>query len=334
MDVCAFSPLLYLGPDTSSLAALSYSLHKSLAEEHNGKERWQYRALTTLSVNADISDKRRKQAGAAPATALKWLDKSIVSHTSTIGTPKTTSQVHPRMMTESLIELSKGRGLEVVYGTADRLEKGASGGYKVAGVRRDGGDKFEVEVDKVVVAAGPWTGELIRKFNKSLGTPLKAGRSLSIRGSRAHSVVIRPPASAQLEAQALFTSIKTGSTSCEPEIYNRPDGTAYACGPTDDSPLPRLASDVRVDQAACDSILRQVGGLAPGFLDGTVEANQACYLPVGSGDPVIGEVAPGVVVASGHSCWGICNGPGTGLVVSEIVLDGKAKSADISELLP
>ena len=42
----------------------------------------------------------------------------------------------------------------------------------------------------------------------------------------------------------------------------------------------------------------------------------------------------GVYVASGHSCWGITQGPGTGLVMSEIVLEGKAKSADVSRLLP
>ena len=88
------------------------------------------------------------------------------------------------------------------------------------------------------------------------------------------------------------------------------------------------------DPAACASIVSQVGRLAPGFLDGAIEARQACFLPVGSGEPVIGEVAPGVLVASGNSCWGICNGPGMGRVVSELVLDGRARSADISKLSP
>lgn len=42
----------------------------------------------------------------------------------------------------------------------------------------------------------------------------------------------------------------------------------------------------------------------------------------------------GVYVASGHSCWGITQGPGTGLIMSEILLEGKAKSADVGKLKP
>lgn len=96
---------------------------------------------------------------------------------------------------------------------------------------------------------------------------------------------------------------------------NRPDGTAYACGPTDSSPLPTLASEVKVDEQAIASIISQAGGLAPDYLavndstySATVVAKQACYLPVGSGDPVIGELEKNIYVGAGHSCWGITNG--------------------------
>lgn len=54
------------------------------------------------------------------------------------------------------------------------------------------------------------------------------------------------------------------------------------------------------------------------------------------GRPLIGPV-PGlknVWVGSGLSCWGITQGPGTGKVLSEMILEGKAKSADVSMLLP
>lgn len=53
---------------------------------------------------------------------------------------------------------------------------------------------------------------------------------------------------------------------------------------------------------------------------------QACYLPTTpDGLPLIGEVPglSGVFLATGHSCWGILNGPATGLMVSEMILDGK-----------
>lgn len=68
-----------------------------------------------------------------------------------------------------------------------------------------------------------------------------------------------------------------------------------------------------------------------------VKAEQACFLPcTDDGVPVIGEV-PGVqgcYVATGHSCWGILNGPATGAAMSELVLDGRASIVDLSPFSP
>jgi len=97
---------------------------------------------------------------------------------------------------------------------------------------------------------------------------------------------------------------------------DRPDGTAYACGPTDSSPLPSHASSVSVDKGAIARLVAQTAQLSPSHLSKeagvTFEREQACYLPVGSGDPVLGRIEgegdKGVFVAAGHSCWGICNG--------------------------
>jgi len=206
----------------------------------------------------------------------------------------------------------------------------------------------------VVVAAGPWTPTL-----------LPSGPVVT--ASRAHSVVIQP--AQPVSAYALFTAITLPAgfpapadgnsltsttttalprtlkrpTTVEPEIYARPDGTAYACGPTDDDvPLPDIASDVAVDEARCADIIRQVGSIsdeldASSSSTAKVLAKQACYLP--QGGPWIGPV-PGfaggnkVVVAAGHTCWGIQNAPATGKLVSEIVLQGKAQSARLGGCEP
>ncbi|KAL2552031.1 FAD-dependent oxidoreductase family protein [Forsythia ovata] len=75
------------------------------------------------------------------------------------------------------------------------------------------------------------------------------------------------------------------------------------------------------------------------FVEGeaTVKAEQACFLPCTDDSvPVIGEV-PGVkgcYVATGHSCWGILNGPGTGAAVAELVLDGNSSIVDLSQFSP
>jgi len=71
-----------------------------------------------------------------------------------------------------------------------------------------------------------------------------------------------------------------------------------------------------------------------------IKAKQACYLPrhMRFGEergPLIGQTAVrGIWVAAGHTCWGIQNGPATGYLMSELLLEGKAKSANIDKLDP
>lgn len=72
-------------------------------------------------------------------------------------------------------------------------------------------------------------------------------------------------------------------------------------------------------------------------MQATVETQQACYLPLSSdGSPVIGAVpgAAGVFIATGHSCWGILNGPATGLALAELIVQGKSTSVDIKAFSP
>ncbi|KAM0748279.1 DAO-domain-containing protein [Meredithblackwellia eburnea MCA 4105] len=334
------------GHSTSSLASLSFKEHLSLAKEHDGASKWGFRPLTTLSLSADVTPTSTVPRKVHKREDFSWLDENVVRESSVLGTKDTTVQVHPYLFTTSVLDLAKKEGVEVVYGTVVGLKPGSDeqgARYQVDYTPR-GGEGVDVETipaSDVILAAGPWTGSLLSKLGLTSG----AGRASAIDGSRAHSIVVKPPPGRKLPAQALFTSIKTksgmrGGSTVEPEIYLRPDGTAYACGPTDHSSLPALASDVKVDTTATSSLFSQIVGLSSSHFSkeegAEVVAEQACYLPVGSGDPVIGKVRgqDGVYIASGHSCWGICNGPGTGKVVAELVLDGKVSSADISRLLP
>jgi len=120
----------------------------------------------------------------------------------------------------------------------------------------------------------------------------------------------------------------------DPEVYPRPDGDAYITGFPDPATVVTEApgeEEVRpeVVRRLIDATKRtssELGGVPP-------HTRQACYLPTTSdGLPVIGEVpgAPGVIVASGHGCWGILNGPATGEAVAEMLAEGKAKSLDLS----
>ncbi|GAA5869895.1 hypothetical protein JCM16303_001833 [Sporobolomyces ruberrimus] len=336
------------GPATSSLAELSYGLHAQLAKEYSGKERWGYRKLDTISVSADLSHpshssklsntKKLKNGDLFP-----WLNHDVLTHSSVLGSQETTSQVHPEHFTKGIWDEAQKLGVETIFGTVDGLEKRPDGTYSLSVTSRDDESSTStLSADQIVVCAGPWSGKLLTTLGIKGG-----GRARRIDGSRAHSVVLKTAPGRELPAQALFTSIKEKKGgSAEPEIYNRPDGTAYACGATDSSPLPSHASKVQVSSSAIATIINHTALLSPTHLStqngkesAEIVAEQACYLPMGSGDPVIGKIEgpskeKGIYVASGHSCWGICNGPGTGRVMAEILLDGKASSADISDLSP
>ncbi|KAI2469622.1 FAD dependent oxidoreductase [Annulohypoxylon bovei var. microspora] len=276
---------------------------------------------------------------------LDWLDtKEALAAYEEMSTPDKTAQVHPELFTRSMAQLAEDEGVKIVTGARVTAINKTTDGKSVESVEfiKDGKEEILPTTD-CIVAAGPWTSRLLPK--------------IPVTAARAHSVVIKTPR--PMSAYALFTSIMLpsgfptptpqdarrastttrpllGQQIVEPEIYARPDGTAYACGPTDNAvELPLTSADVEVDTARCDDIIYQVGGISDDLgKDGQVLAKQACYLP--QGGPWIGKVdkTEGLVVAAGHTCWGIQNAPATGQLVSEIVFDGKAKSARLGSCDP
>jgi len=90
------------------------------------------------------------------------------------------------------------------------------------------------------------------------------------------------------------------------------DHTDHLCARS----LPVRAADVTPSPLAVKNQterLKWLGGR--GFDDVKVEVEQACFRPeTRRGKPLIGELAKGVDIASGHSVWGICNGLGRGSV--------------------
>lgn len=105
-------------------------------------------------------------------------------------------------------------------------------------------------------------------------------------------------------------------------------------------PLPETADLVQVDQGQCDDLASYIATISPKLAASPLKARQACYLPrhVRFGDeqnPLVGPTSvPGLWIAAGHTCWGIQNGPGTGRLMSEMLFDGEATSADVSKLDP
>ena len=126
----------------------------------------------------------------------------------------------------------------------------------------------------------------------------------------------------------------------DPEVYPRPDGTVYVTGFPDAAA--RMIESPGAVAVRSDVTARLASSMAKvsselGESQSRVELEQACHLPsVPDGVPMLGKVpgAPGAFVATGGGCWGILMGPGMGLAMSELLIDGEATSLDVTPFDP
>ncbi|KAI0334230.1 FAD dependent oxidoreductase [Cubamyces sp. BRFM 1775] len=287
-------------------------------------------------TDADAALKERRAATGLPED-LNWVEPHLTDSYSPMAPPGATAQVHPYLFTTSMLELAQARGVQFVQGkvTALVVDKTGNGNGNGNG-RRVGGVTYvphgaqeagTLPATHVVLAAGAWSPTLVP--------------SLPISGTRAHSITIRPRPrpGTRIAPYVLFTEIALPAQQASPEIYARPTDEVYCCGPGDDSAVPETVDDVRVDEGACESTRAHVASISRVLREGEVERRQACFLPVVSagGGPIVGEareIAEGLVVATGHTCWGICNAPGTAKALAELVLEGKIKCANLNKLKP
>ncbi|KAJ1329382.1 FAD-dependent oxidoreductase [Microdochium nivale] len=277
---------------------------------------------------------------------LDWIDSSVVQGYAEMGLPgyTETAQVHPYKFTVAMAELAQKAGVKVQNNakvTRIGLNAGKTAVSSVEYLDRITNEtRTLLGVTDVVVAAGPWTSTLVPQ--------------VKIDPLRVHSVVY----SADVTPFAVFTNIslpidwvpphratkgqkRVHKGTVDPEFYARPDGEVYACGEPDyDEQLPETADLVPCDELQCDDMISYIATVSPVLATAPIAAKQACYIPQHTcpdeeGGPLVGATEVlGLWVASGHTCWGIQNGPGTGKLMSEFIFDGAAMSADISSLDP
>eukprot|EP01062_Namystynia_karyoxenos_P022414 TRINITY_DN18594_c0_g1_i2.p1 TRINITY_DN18594_c0_g1~~TRINITY_DN18594_c0_g1_i2.p1 ORF type:complete len:376 (+),score=97.26 TRINITY_DN18594_c0_g1_i2:72-1130(+) len=285
------------------LARKSFALHKELAEKF-GAERIGYRALGC--VGTGYGHQKRPPEG-------RWMDRT--PRGDQMGTTQTVAQVHPRLLTEALVAAARERGARVVRGAVRGVELA---GGRVCGVRvqGDGGAEL-IAATAFVSAVGAWTHQAAEWFPE-------AGLPTDTKASKYTAVLFRPRES--VPAEAVFTSSEE-----HVEIYPRPDGEVYVCGCPEDAELPADPEAIVPDPAKVAAV-RRVAASVSSCLEGDSAAH-SCFLPGWpSGLPAIGPVpgVPGAFLGAGLTCWGILNGPATGLCLSEMVLDGSASSVDCS----
>ena len=308
LDWCDGTPL-------EPLARRSFALHARLAQEIGGN--WGYRRLTTYGGFAGADDGDHSRGGTCD---LPWLtDGVMLQHR--LGSVESTAQVHPGQFTAALMRCAQAHGAELRLGCVSGLV-GPRHGETVTGVRV--GDE-RVEGDAVVIAMGPWS------VLAAAWLPLPA-----VFGLKGHSLVFETGTKVSAEALFLEYQEAAGAT-CSPEVFPRADGTTYVCAISSESPLPVDPADVAPDRGAIERLAAICTRLSPALGERNIIARQACYRPVTQdGLPLIGPV-PGlknVYVATGHSVWGILNAPATGEAMAELIVDGSARTVDLSRFDP
>jgi len=189
-------------------------------------------------------------------------------------------------------------------------------GERVVGVRA-AGERIVAPV--VVLAAGAWSAPLAAT----------AGVSLNIRAWHHDTGFVTRP-SGETELPTVIDDIN--------ELYFRPEGTTLALigledgNRIDDSPADDSRSDPAFVEHMVDRITRRVPALASaefhgshGGTDGITPDQRA----------VLGAYGPdGLILQTGFSGTGFKIAPAVGLAISELILDGAARSVDIAPFDP
>ena len=322
LDWCDGSPV-------SQLARRSFALHRELAETPSGGPggkpdgaAWGYRRLDTLGV---LASARRDMRPYARLETPGWLAPEGAVH-GVIGTAATTAQIDPAKFTRAMMDAAVTRGVQLVSGEVTGVIRGDAG--ELTGVRVDG---REIRGDAVVFALGPWSGRACEWL------PLPA-----VVGLKGHHLVFRytPPTkpSSPSEGPALFVELELEDGALDsPEVFPRPDGTTYVCGLSEHDPLPADPARVATTSGASERLRAMTARIAPELAAAEVVATGACYRPVTQdGLPLIGAVlgVAGAYIATGHGSWGMLNAPATGEAMAELILDGAAKTVDLSPFDP
>jgi len=304
LDWCDGTPLMHL-------ARRSFELHAELAEDLSGD--WGYRRMTTYAGMVGRPSIRPPR-GPLPG----WIS-SDVEINGRLGSANTTAQVHPAAFTTNMMRAAQEHGAELRIGT-------------VTGLLRRGGDVIGVDLDgetlegeAIIIAMGPWS--------------VLATQWLSLPpvfGMKGHSLVFAT--GEMLPPEALFLEyVEAAGSILAPEVFPRADGTTYVCALSSDSPLPVDPEFVVPDDGAIDRLKALCGRISPVLANSRVLASHACFRPMTQdGLPLIGAIpgARGAYVATGHSVWGILNAPATAEAVAELILDGAAKTIDLSAFDP
>ncbi|KAF2747918.1 FAD dependent oxidoreductase-like protein superfamily [Sporormia fimetaria CBS 119925] len=354
----------WFAPSVASLGALSFKLHRKLADEHDGWTRWGYNESTGLSYNQDSEDSEvavggsgedwlangTSRAEAAAASQAKagvdgpvWLKRLEGGTLEVISQDNSTAQIDPFKFCRFLLEQCLARGVRL-HQPAKAVAILKDANNVLSGVRiSEEGEESEIPCSRIIVSSGAWSPRVFSTLFPDATT------RIPVTPLGGHSLILRNPffkeTSTEEVCHAVFATDKLGFA---PEFFSRKGGDVYLAGlNTTMIPLPDVASDAKPNPEAVDK-MKACAAEMMGSIEGKdIETKRAalCFRPVtSSGRPILDRVPDnklglrtrvgkegGVFVAAGHGAWGISQSCATGLCLAELV-EGRETSANIKNL--
>jgi glycine/D-amino acid oxidase-like deaminating enzyme len=313
-------------------------LHAELSKEHDGSSTWGYRLVASadcdlVKEHPDEEQQTTSTDGKYPVLRspadVDWVKPNIFKWFMVEGE---TAQVHPLLFTKKIARLAQDRGVNIHYGRAKSVKLTQDNHSVQSVLFQPKGSEAEQELlaTDVVVTAGPWTRRVLPEA--------------PVGGQLSTSIVVDPKR--EISPIVLFFdpgNFDSVDSKNSMEIYPRPDSTVYISGQSDrHALLPDSTEDVRPDPARVEKTRRSTALVSEALHKSELLYSQSCFRPVvevkGRDEnlgPLLGETGVrGLLIGAGHNHWGIQNGPVTGKLLSELIFDGKAITADIRSLDP
>ena len=260
------------------------------AETARANMAWQEREVGTPTQWADLQDVLEIEPRVNPA---------VIGAVITEGN----TNLHPQRLTLALARVAERQGMTIRTGTVTGLRR--EHGRVAAVTLADG----EIATNRVVLAAGPWIGEMSEWLGVNIPVEPLKGQILRL-------WTPGPPVPGSISWSSQYATSK-------------PDGLLWT-GTTEEE----VGFDETTTADARSVIMDSVTHMLPYTTDARVVMQTACLRPVTPDKALLLGPVPGwegVYLATGGGRQGIFLGPGIGRVTADIVLD-KPLSAPIDGL--
>jgi D-amino-acid dehydrogenase len=215
--------------------------------------------------------------------------------------------VRPETLTAGLARDLLRLGARIEEGVGIRALARNGEGWRVEA------DAGALEADRVVVAAGVWSREILRT----------AGVMIPLEGAKGYSVTVDAP-EPRPRRPLYLTEAKVGASPFD-------DGTLRLAGTLELSGL-----DLAVNRRRTDAIVRAAGRYLREYLaPADTRIDWAGLRPLApDGLPIVGEAQPGLFVATGHAMLGVTLAPATGEALAPAILGDDDLAPALTELSP